>query len=84
MNWILNVVILLLAIPVGFLIAYLCRDELVQGRKWFQGVIALCFIGAIYFFIVENQIIVFSLAFLAIVAFISLLKSKDKKWAKLK
>jgi hypothetical protein len=56
----------------------------VQGRKWFQGVIALCFIGAIYFFIVENQIIVFSLAFLAIVAFISLLKSKDKKWAKLK
>jgi len=83
-NLILNAIVLILAIPVGFLIAYLCRDELIQGRKWFQSIIVLCFLGAICFFIIGNQVVVFSFAFLAIVAFISMLKSNDKKWIKLK
>ncbi len=91
---ILSVVVLLLAIPVGYLIAWLARDELVQGRKWFKlligaGVI-ISIIGMILFLAGNlagkndiNRVFITAAmtgAFIVIVSAVSLIKSWDKKW----
>lgn len=81
MNIILNVAILILAIPVGFLIAWMGRDELKQGRKYFRILlIASLIIGAYGFFFGKNYVSL-TMGFVFIVSIISLIKSKDKKWA---
>jgi len=78
---ILSLIILLLAVPIGFLIAWLARDELIQGRVWFQALIAVALILAVVFFYRGEQVIVYSCAFISIVALISYLKSFDKRFA---
>ncbi len=69
---------LLLSIPSGLFIAWLARDELIDGRKYFVMVLILCFIAMFLF--VEEYISV-SLGFIAISSWISFLKSYDSKWA---
>ncbi len=78
---ILEIAILLLAIPIGFLIAYLCHDELIQGRIWFRLLTLLAFITGIYFYRSQPPIS-WTSAFIIIVALISLYKSHDNKWTK--
>ncbi len=75
----IDFILLILAIPVGFLIAWLARDELIQGRKYLMVLEALCFSLIIIF--LSNETIVLTLGFMSIVGWISYLKSFDKKWA---
>jgi hypothetical protein len=77
---ILVAAIILLSIPTGYLIAWLCRDELIVGRKWFRTLIIIALISGIIFLIYGNYIIVFTLLFMLIVTLISLIKSFDRKW----
>ncbi|MEM4271735.1 MAG: hypothetical protein QXD13_01450 [Candidatus Pacearchaeota archaeon] len=79
---IFEILILILAIPTGYLIAWLCRDELVQGRKWFDALIILGLIFTIGSYVFGKGIIALTCIFIAIVAFISRIKSKDKNWTK--
>jgi EamA domain-containing membrane protein RarD len=81
---IINTILLVLAVPVGFLIAWLCRDELIDGKKWFSLLITLGVFGAIGFYLYEQSATALTCGFIAIVSFISLLKSRDKKWTKKK
>ena len=81
MNILIDIIILLLAIPVGFLIAWLCRDELIEGRVWFRILIIVGVLGGLWFYLTGNTIISLALFFIAIVAFISYIKSNDKKFA---
>ncbi|MFH1290751.1 MAG: hypothetical protein ABIH92_05065 [Nanoarchaeota archaeon] len=79
----IELVVLILAIPVGFLIAYLANDELVAGRRWFVGIILLSVIVALWFVLTEGEsAITWTCTFVIIVAAISLWKSFDKKWTK--
>jgi hypothetical protein len=39
-----EILILVLAIPVGYLLSWMARDELTQGRKWFKVIIVLSLI----------------------------------------
>ncbi|MGV8142319.1 MAG: hypothetical protein ACP5NS_01640 [Candidatus Pacearchaeota archaeon] len=71
--------VLLLSIPTGLLVAWLARDELLDGRKYFKFLIALS-IFLIFFFITYEYIVV-SLGFIVISTWISLIKSYDPKWA---
>ena len=73
---------MVLGIPVGYLIAYLARDELVQGRRWFYILTAggISFGGI--FWLIGQKASSLTAFFTAIVAFISLIKSKDKKFVK--
>lgn len=75
---IVDFVLLILAIPVGFLIAWLARDELIQGRKYLIILITLCFILMTIF--LSSEFFVLTLGFMSIVGWISYLKSFDKKW----
>lgn len=79
-----KLIILALAIPAGYLIAWLARDELMTGRKWFK---ILIFISAFLFgfFLLGEQIYAaWTALFILIVSFISLIKSWDKRWTKRK
>ena len=75
-------VILLLGIPVGYLIAWMSRDELVIGRNWFKALIGISLILGWYFFLVGNFVYAVTFGFIIIVSLISLKKSFDKKWTK--
>ncbi len=79
-----KLIILALAIPSGYLIAWLARDELLAGRKWFLGIIILSvFVGTWSYFIGQGYI-GWTAGFMIIVSFISLIKSYDKKWIKIR
>jgi len=79
----LNIAILLTAIPVGYVLAWLCRDELVDGRKWFKMIIYILVILLIVFLLVyKDASILFSLMYMLIITYISLFKSKDKGFVK--
>ncbi len=81
---VIEILILALAIPSGFLIARLCRDELVQGRKWFKILIIGFLILGIGFFLFGYKVEGFASFFIMITSLISYVKSYDKKWVKAK
>lgn len=72
----IELVVLALGIPVGFLIAWLARDELVQGRKYFRILIISSIIGVIGFWIYGRPVEAWTSGFIGIVAFVSFIKTK--------
>ena len=80
----IEIIILLLAIPSGYLIAWLARDELEDGKKWFRILIIVSIISGIWFYLIGLFYISLTSGFIFIVSLISLIKSKDKKWIKSK
>jgi len=78
----LEIIVLVLAIPVGYLISWLCKDELIQGRKWFKILIIAGVIGFFGGFLYGKNEIGWTFGFIAVVSFISYWKSFDKKWIK--
>lgn len=81
---ILEIVVLALAIPAGFLLAWLARDELKDGKKWFRIIILVgVFVGG-WFYLTGERYVTWSAGFIIIVSFIALMKSEDKKWVKSK
>ncbi len=81
---IIEIILLTLAIPVGYLISWMARDELLEGRKWFRILIIASLTLAALFWILGFIYISLTLVFIAIVSFVSLIKSRDKKWTKKK
>lgn len=76
----LTIIILALAIPAGYLIAWLARDELVDGRKWFKILILISAFLFGFFLLGEQRYVAWTGLFILVVSFISLIKSFDKKW----
>ena len=46
-----EIIILVLAFPIGYLIAWMARDELIAGRKWFLILMAIGIVGGVLSFI---------------------------------
>jgi hypothetical protein len=65
---ILGIVLLALGILIGNLLAKVTKEELKSGRKYFKILIVLSLIGAVIFLILRNDVLLFSLLFIAIVA----------------
>ena len=82
MRMLIEIILLLLAIPVGFLIAWMANDELVAGRKWFVALIIVSLVVGIWFTLTENYIVALTCGFILVVSFISYLKSFDRKWTR--
>ena len=72
----LQILLLLIAIPIGFLIKYLTPEELKSGQKYFKAIIIVSIIAGVFFFIEEETYITWTSAFIVIVALISLKKKK--------
>jgi len=77
---ILEIIILILAIPAGYLIAYWARDELVQGKKWFKALIILATLAGIWSYLIGEEAIVWTAGFILISTFVSVFKAEDKKF----
>ena len=87
MQNILYTIILLAAFPVGYLLAWLARDELIA---WKKGYILMAVISVILTipvaFISTLSLVklpaVLTLFFIAIISLVAVWKSHDKKWTK--
>jgi hypothetical protein len=79
-----QIILLILAIPAGYLIAWMARDELVTGKRWFRILIVASVALAGLFWLFGKNYVSFSLIFVALVSLVSLIKSEDKKWTKKK
>lgn len=76
----LEIIVLAMAIPAGYLLAWLCKDELADGKKWFYWIVIFgVFLGG-WGILIDEKIAGYTCLFIAIAGFISLMKSKDKKW----
>lgn len=72
-----DVLILITAIPVGLFLAWLCSDELKDGKKWFRLIFyALVLIGIVFLLVYRNILILMSLAYMVIITAVSLWKGK--------
>jgi ABC-type sugar transport system permease subunit len=65
------ILILLTAIPVGLLIAWLTKEELRDGQKWFKLIALLSCVGSVAFLMLKNEIVALSLVYMAIVSYMS-------------
>ena len=70
----MGIVLLILGIPIGNLLAKLTKEELKKGKEHFKFLIILSLIGAIVFFILENDAFLFNFLFIIIVMSRSLKK----------
>jgi len=77
----LNIFLLITAIPVGYFLAWLCKDELVDGRKWFKIILVCLFVCLVLFLIFfRNMNAILSVSYMIIVTFIAFMKGQDKKF----
>ncbi len=72
----IGLVILALGIPIGNYLAKLTKEELKEGSMWFKLIIVFCVIGAILGLIFKNDVLLFSLLFIAIVTSRSLVRRR--------
>lgn len=77
-----EILILLAAVPTGYLIAWLARDELIAGRKYFRILIILGLVSGGWFYLIGKRYMGFSSGFISIVSLMSLIKSNDKRWTR--
>lgn len=76
---ILEILILVLAVPIGILIAKLAEDELAAGKKYFRILIIVSLLGGIWFLFTRQEVLAWTAWFIFIVSFISYSKGTGKK-----
>lgn len=81
-NMLAEFLILIMAIPSGYLIAWLARDELISGRIWFKSLIVISLIVGIVFYFYDRIYISWNSAFVLIVSLIGLMRSYDETWTR--
>ncbi len=79
---ILALLLIMLAFPVGFWIAWLSRDELISGRKWFCILVIAGIAILIVFLSTHEYAAAGTGTVISIIAGIAYWKSFDKKLAK--
>ena len=77
-------IVVLLSLPIGLLVAWMTRDELKDGRKYFKIIIAVSFLLIIFSYSMTQFILLFIFIFILLFTLVSLVKSYDKKWTKRK
>jgi len=85
MQNLLYALILLAGFPAGYLLAWLCRDELVAGKKWFFLLAVVSLVGAVVLSFISfafKFISILSLFFIIIISLVAVWKSHDRWWVK--
>jgi len=67
LNILIGTFILILGIPIGNLLAKYTKEELKDGRKWFNLLIFIGLIGGVIGLIIGNDVLMFSFLFIAVV-----------------
>ena len=76
LNILIGTFILILGIPIGNLLAKYTKEELKDGRKWFNLLIFIGLIGGVIGLIIGNDVLMFSFLFIAVVTSRSLRRKK--------
>ncbi len=71
---IIGIFVLILGFPIGSYLAKITKEELKSGQKWFRILVIICLMGGVLGLIFENDILMFSSFFIAIVTSRSLKK----------
>jgi len=66
-NLLIGICVLALGFPLGSFLARVTKEELKLGKKWFKLIIILSLIGGIVGLIIGDDVLMFSLFFIAIV-----------------
>lgn len=74
----IGAIVLILGIPVGNFLAKYTKEELKDGKPWFNLIIGIGLIGGIIGLILGNDVLMFSFLFIAIVSSRSLRKEQKK------
>jgi len=85
MQNLLYVLILLAAFPAGYVLAWMARDEIKPGRKWFIALSIICLIASIVLAFLPftfKFVSILTLFFIIIICLMAVYKSYDKKWVK--
>ena len=72
----IGVIVLILGIPIGNILAKYTKEELKDGRKWFNLLIFIGLIGGLIGAIIQNDSLMFSFLFIAVVTIRSLRRKK--------
>ena len=64
---IIGLVLLALGFPIGNFLAKITKEELKSGENWFKLIIFICLIGAVICLIIDNDTMLFTFMFIAIV-----------------
>ena len=64
----IGIFVLILGIPMGNRLSRATKEELGQGQKWFRRIVIISLIGVLVGLILRNDVLLFSFAFIAIVA----------------
>lgn len=79
-----NILFILFAFPLGAVLAWVCRDELVSGRKWIARISVISLIAFVVLLSVHRKAEALSSLFVTLLAIISLYKSYDMRWTRKK
>lgn len=74
LNLLIGVIVLILGIPIGNFLAKYTKEELKDGKLWFNLIILMGLIGGVVALIIGNDAIMFSFLFITIVTGRSLRK----------
>jgi len=72
----LGLLVLLSAVVFGYILAKTTKEELRDGRKWFNWIIIISIVLIILFIIINNWVAVLTLFYIIIVCLISVYKAK--------
>ena len=70
----IGIMVLVLGIILGNFLRSWTKEELKDGQKWFKLIIILCLIGGVVGLIIGDDVLMFSLFFIAVVTSRSLIK----------
>ncbi len=79
MKILIGIIVLVLGVFIGNLLAKFTKEELKMGQGWFKIIIILGLIGGVIGLIIGNDILMFSMFFIAIVTSRSLKVKKGKR-----
>ena len=82
MSLLISIALTLLAIPAGFYISWLTRDEIIEGRIWFKFISVLFLILGLILVLINKEISGLTSFSISIMSSVSYCKSFDKKWTK--
>ena len=66
-NLVIGIIVLALGFPIGSFLAKRTKEELKSGKKWFKIIIALGLVGGLFGLIIQNDVVLFTGFFIAIV-----------------
>ena len=75
----IGIAVLILGIPIGNLLAKFTKEELKAGQSWFIIIVILGLIGGVIGLIIGNDVLMFTMFFIAIVTSRSLKVKKGKR-----